>query len=89
MLEFFYIFSLFTYGICMQIDHIYPSVEYPVSRNTPMIAPLIRYDHGQNWSVPNLSTSKNSSFERTVTIDISQEQYQYLSGHIVDGIFAL
>lgn len=69
----------------MQIDRLYPAIEFPVSRGTPMIAPLIKYDHDQNWNVPNFSVNKNISFERKITIDISQEQYQYLSGHIIDG----
>lgn len=51
-----------------------------------MISPLIDYEHGHNYSVRDLwSISKNNSFERKVTIDIAQEQYQYLSEHMVDG----
>lgn len=69
----------------MQIGQLYPEVEYPVARGTPMIAPLVTYDHQQNWSVPKFSASKKNSFERKIAIDVSQEQYQYLFGHMIDG----
>lgn len=69
----------------MQIGQLYPEVEYPVARGTPMIAPLVTYDHQQNWSVPKFSASKQNSFERKIAIDVSQEQYQYLFGHMIDG----
>lgn len=82
---FYYIFRLFTYGIGMQVDRLYSQIEFPVSRGTPMIGPLIKYDHELNWTVPNLSTMKNNLFERKVTIDIAQEEYSYLAGHIIDG----
>lgn len=86
---FYYIFRLFTYGIGMQVDQLYPQIEFPVSRGTPMIGPLIKYDHELNWTVPNLSTMKNNLFERKVTIDIAQEEYSYLAGHIIDGNYSV
>lgn len=70
----------------MRIDRLYPQIEFPVSRGTPMISPLIQYEHDHNYNVTNFwSVSKNNSFERKVTIDIAQEQYQYLAEHMVDG----
>lgn len=89
-IEFLINFRLFNNDICIQIDRIYPEVEFPVSRGTPMIAPLIKYDHEQNWSVPKFGVIKNESSERKVTVDISQEQYKYLSGNMIDdGMFLL
>lgn len=71
----------------MQIGQIYPEVEYPVARGTPMISPLVKYDHQQNWSVPQFSASRKDSIERKVRIDVSQEQHQYLFGHTIDGTY--
>ena len=31
---------------------IFPPVQYPVSRGTPMVAPLVKWDHDQSWEVP-------------------------------------
>lgn len=70
----------------MQIDQLYPEIEFPVSRGTPMISPLIEYDHEQNWHVPNFNAKKSMSFERKVTIDLSAEE-EYLIGHVVNGMY--
>lgn len=69
----------------MRIDRLYPEVEFPVARGTPMISPLIKFYHEQNWYVPNSNSNKKTSFERKVTIDISTEQYQHLANHVIDG----
>lgn len=69
----------------MQIDRLYREIEFPVSRGTPMISPLIEYDHEKNWNVPNLNAKTSVSFERKVTIDLSAED-EYLIGHVINGI---
>ena len=35
--------KLYNAGLQPQIANLYPTVEFPVSRGTPMISPLIRY----------------------------------------------
>lgn len=50
-----------------------------------MIGPLIKFDHEQSWFVPSANSSKKTSFERQVSIDITQEQYQHLANHVIDG----
>lgn len=84
-----YICRLFLNGLSLPIDRLYPKVEFPVSRGTPMISPLIKYDHEQNWFVPNSNSNKKTSFERKVTIDISTEQYQHLANHVIDGEYEI
>ena len=38
----------------MDIDTsaLHPSVAFPVSCGTPMISPVIHWDHEQDWNVP-------------------------------------
>ena len=31
---------------------LYPCVEYPVPAGTPLISPLVQWDHTQTWDVP-------------------------------------
>ena len=33
---------------------IYNKVTFPVSRGTPMISPLVQWDHSHSWDVPKL-----------------------------------
>lgn len=41
--------KLFNVGLQPQISKLFPEVEYPVSRGTPMISPLIKWEHGDDW----------------------------------------
>jgi len=40
--------SLFELGLQPQLANLYPPVQYPVSRGTPMIAPLVRWEHSED-----------------------------------------
>jgi hypothetical protein len=43
--------SLFELGLQPQLANLYPEVQYPVSRGTPMISPLVRWEHSEEWHV--------------------------------------
>ncbi|KAH3871939.1 hypothetical protein DPMN_035154, partial [Dreissena polymorpha] len=69
-------------GVC-------PSVHYPVPRGTPMISPLVSWDHTHSWNVPTAdmfvgggANSSGCGFD----IDISGDsEDQSLIGHKIDG----
>lgn len=70
----------------MPLERIYPSITYPVSRGTKMLASLIKWDHSQDWFVAEFDmNSTQITSERKVTISLDQEDFQYMSGHIIDG----
>ena len=69
---------------------LFPPVTFPVSPGTPMISPLIKWDHAQSWQVPKHTDFQSSGaggksgciFE----IDASSESDDhYLVGHMIDG----
>lgn len=75
-------------GLQPNLAALYPPIQFPVSRGTPMIAPLIKWEHSQEWMVPNFSKQKDKSNagERKVTINIKDSSiYQYITGHVIDG----
>ncbi|XP_036143548.1 fatty acid synthase [Monomorium pharaonis] len=77
---------LYNYGLQPQIANLYPPVEFPVSRGTPMISPSIRWDHSKDWFISSYKSHKYSkSRERHVKILLSDEDYDYMSGHVIDG----
>ena len=43
---------LYQLGVNVQTRALYPSVEYPVPVGTPMLAPLLKWDHTGDWAVP-------------------------------------
>ncbi|XP_055593802.1 fatty acid synthase-like [Uranotaenia lowii] len=68
------------------IARLYPEVKFPVSRGTPMIAPLHRWDHREtahvvqyNWD----ETSKSSIASYKISLGI--RDFAYIDGHCIDG----
>ncbi|XP_037041706.1 fatty acid synthase-like isoform X2 [Bradysia coprophila] len=78
--------KLFMNGLTMSIDKIYPPVEFPVSRNTPRISPLMAWDHSEEWYVTKFGAQKSQSTgERKVKISVNMDDYVYVTGHQIDG----
>ena len=47
---------------------------------------LIRWDHSEDWFVPCHTTQKSiKSRERYVDISLNDQDYDYMSGHVIDG----
>lgn len=44
--------KLYASGIDVNLEGLYPAVDFPVSVSTPSIAPAIRWDHSQEWDIP-------------------------------------
>ncbi|KAG5318197.1 FAS synthase, partial [Pseudoatta argentina] len=77
---------LYNSGLQPQVANLYPPVEYPVSRGTPMISPSIRWDHSEDWFIPKYKIQKSIKCrERYVEILLNNEDYDYMSGHVIDG----
>lgn len=43
--------ELYSSGLHINLDTIYPPPEYPVSRGTPSLAPLVSWNHEETWSI--------------------------------------
>ncbi|XP_018312237.1 fatty acid synthase [Mycetomoellerius zeteki] len=77
--------KLYNCGLQPQVANLYPPVKFPVSRGTPMISPSIRWDHSENWFTSSERTEFMESRERYVSIALGDEEYEYMSGHVIDG----
>lgn len=72
----------------MDISKLYPPIEYPVSRGTPMIAPLIKWNHDEDWHIPfqNLDLHMNATSNGKLhSISYDNDEFLYLRGHVIDG----
>lgn len=57
-----------------------------MSRGTPSIAPLIQWDHRDDWFVISYrNAGKSSRYERTVGVNVRETEWNYVSGHVIDG----
>lgn len=70
----------------MRVERLYPTVSFPVSRGTPMISPMILWNHSQDWFAGEFDEkSTNASCERKIMLNLSEEDHAYMAGHIIDG----
>ncbi|KAI4493375.1 hypothetical protein M0802_009435 [Mischocyttarus mexicanus] len=76
--------KLYIAGGQPKIFKLYPLINYPVGRGTPMLNSLIKWDHSTAWSVANFANTVRSG-ESIVEIDLSKETDAYISGHMIDG----
>lgn len=77
-------FRIFENGVDIDIAKLYPPVAFPVSRGTPMISPIIKWDHQENYVVP-LFDSYNTFERRNIAINLSDKLFEFVQGHIIDG----
>ncbi|KAL6436122.1 hypothetical protein ACFW04_005722 [Cataglyphis niger] len=78
--------KMYNNGLQPQLANLYPTVQFPVSRGTPMISPSIKWNHSKDWYVMCFKTQKKiTSGERTVNVTLKDETFEYISGHVIDG----
>ncbi|XP_060583977.1 fatty acid synthase-like [Ruditapes philippinarum] len=80
----------YQHGVKLNPLQLLTPVSYPVPRGTPMISPLVRWDHSQQWNVPTadmfIGGGANSSNGCGFDIDMSHDsEDRYLTGHKIDG----
>jgi fatty acid synthase len=77
-------YRLFEYGVDMNIAALYPAVNFPVSRGTPMISPKIKWNHSENHFVAHFD-SKFELERFSKIMNFESEEYAFLQDHIIDG----
>lgn len=75
--------KIFENGVDMDVSKVYPAIEFPVSRGTPMISSLIKWDHSQNWFVPRHDDKQTN--EHRVPVSLSDADFDFIAGHEIDG----
>ncbi|XP_023313670.1 fatty acid synthase-like [Trichogramma pretiosum] len=78
--------KLYNAGLQPQLHKLYPRVQYPVSRTTPMLSHLIKWEHSEDWFVTSYRLQeKITSGERLVSVTLADEDFEFMSGHVIDG----
>ncbi|XP_013881248.1 fatty acid synthase [Austrofundulus limnaeus] len=77
-------------GINLDSNSLLPQMTYPVPVGTPMISPLVMWDHAQTWDIPKaehfISSSGGSKSATIYNIEINPESADnYLTEHCIDG----
>lgn len=77
--------NIYNAGAQPQVAKLYSPVTFPVSRNTPMINSMIKWDHSTEWPVATFGGTSARSGEYIIEVDLSKENDEYLAGHTIDG----
>lgn len=87
--------ELYLLGYNPRIECLYPNVEFPVSRGTPMISPLIKWSHRFKWHVlrqdENGTVTSVKDFIGTkkvpgyYNIYTAADEWSFVTGHTIDG----
>ncbi|CAG9772141.1 unnamed protein product [Ceutorhynchus assimilis] len=76
--------KIYTAGCQPKFGNLYDSISFPVSRGTPMINSMIKWDHSIEWAVARFTPKENTG-ELSIDIDLSKDSDKYLADHIIDG----
>ncbi|OXU23005.1 hypothetical protein TSAR_015483 [Trichomalopsis sarcophagae] len=78
--------KMYNAGLQPQLHELYPHVAFPVSRTTPMISPLVKWEHSDDWYVTSYRMQeKITSGERVVEVTLADEDFEFVAGHVIDG----
>ena len=80
--------KIYTAGFDLNLPALFPKVDFPVTRGTPMISPNIKWDHSQDHYIVRYEVDDiNGSAERRVMINLAESDYDFIVGHQIDGKF--
>ncbi|KAL7036629.1 hypothetical protein ACKWTF_008882 [Chironomus riparius] len=78
--------KIYCNGFDMDVANLYPKVEFPVSRGTPMISSNIKWDHSESWFVTSHAQVEiGKSAERIIKLNIGSPEFEFIIGHLIDG----
>ncbi|KAF2904462.1 hypothetical protein ILUMI_01702 [Ignelater luminosus] len=73
-------------GYSIKLSNLYPKVQWPVSLNTPMVSPLIKWNHEEDWYVALYrGQDRMKSGERTISFSVKESDWSFVTGHVIDG----
>lgn len=77
---------MYELGYNPDIEKLYPPVQFPVSRGTPLISPIVKWEHSEDWFVLSYRAEDQPRvFSLKYRIDMRENEWSYLKGHVVDG----
>ncbi len=75
---------MFLIGVMLKLANLYPKVSYPVSKETRMLAPLVRWQHDRDWNVAFMTNEDMVPGERRMTISTKSREHALILDHIID-----
>ncbi|KAK4878117.1 hypothetical protein RN001_010623 [Aquatica leii] len=77
--------KLYELGFNHKLENLYPQVQWPVSAKTPMISPLIKWNHTNNWFVSYFKVQENvETGESSIMFTTKETDWAFVTGHVID-----
>ncbi|XP_017771571.1 PREDICTED: fatty acid synthase-like [Nicrophorus vespilloides] len=78
--------SVYNRGANFNAAKLYSRIEWPVARGTPMISPLIHWDHSKDWFVTVYKAKdRTKTGHRNIEVGLNDDTWQFIKGHVIDG----
>lgn len=71
-------------GIDLDPSAIFPSIEFPVSRGTKSLAPLVKWEHGENWRTGLEDKMNYFVSVRDIQVSLNNPEFRECVGHQLD-----
>jgi fatty acid synthase len=74
-------------GLQSSTAQVVPRIRVPVSRGTPMISPMVKWDHDKSWFAYKFTEFIASDAEqRDYNVSNDYEEFKHIAGHVIDGL---
>ncbi|KRT78126.1 hypothetical protein AMK59_7992, partial [Oryctes borbonicus] len=71
-------------GIDVDLSPLYPPIEYPISRGTSTLAPLVHWEHSEKWRIGVEERITYLFSVKDAHVMLHSDQYRYCTGHELD-----
>ncbi|XP_031358293.1 fatty acid synthase-like [Photinus pyralis] len=78
--------SLYMLGHNPNVEALYPPVKWPVSRGTPMISPLIKWNYDMDWFTMVHTEEVLHPGTQVIPLINKDIDWSILPGHVIDGM---
>lgn len=75
---------MYSNGVELSLESLYPPIEFPVSRSTPTISDLIEFDHSVDHNVPRYVDDCMENGIKRYKLKTNSD-HKFLFGHKIDG----
>ncbi|GJQ79765.1 hypothetical protein Trydic_g23238 [Trypoxylus dichotomus] len=73
-------------GFDIELDKFYPPIQLPVSRGTPMLSPLMKWNHQRDCKVfLDQDETEVKSAQTVMHIATKMVEWNFVLGHVIDG----
>lgn len=78
--------KLYEEGYCFKTHHLYPQIPLPVSRGTPMISPLVKWNHSDEWFTAFYYVWQETKDNcRWINLSTKNNEWSFVTGHVING----